>query len=150
VALTGKDSVAKASQQPLLEEEFRMAQRIGHPRGAGPLSLEQYTQLEHVIVSGDGGGFYGVVDEALAREGYSRRVGVSVQYYNLVPVMLQATDLVCALPARLLARYAETLVSFPLPVEVRRYSLYAVWHSRFDKDAGHRWLRNRLEAAAQA
>lgn len=149
VALTGKDSVAKASQQPLLEEEFRMAQRIGHPRGTGPLSLEQYTQLEHVIVSGDGGGFYGFVDEALAKQGYSRRVGVSVQYYSLVPVMLQATDLVCTLPAQFLARYAETLESFPLPVEVRRYSLYAAWHSRFDKDAGHCWLRTMLEAAAR-
>jgi hypothetical protein len=33
---------------------------------------------------------------------------------------------------------------------VRRYNLYATWHSRFDKDSAHCWLRNMLEAAAQA
>ncbi|MGY2221395.1 LysR family transcriptional regulator [Pseudomonas gingeri] len=150
VALTSRDAVAKASQQPLLEEEFRMAQRIGHSRGTHPPSLEEYTQLEHVIVSGDGGGFHGFVDDALSEQGLSRRVGVSVQYYSLVPVMLQATDLVCTLPAQFLARYAETLESFPLPVQVRRYNLYATWHSRFDKDAAHCWLRKMLGAAAQA
>lgn len=149
VALTAKDAVAKASQKLLLEEEFRMAQRIGHPRGTQPLSLDTYTQLEHVIVSGDGGGFYGFVDEILSTLGYSRHVGVSVQYYSLVPVILQATNLVCTLPAQFLARYVETLESFALPIQVRRYSLYASWHSRFDKDAGHCWLRKMLESAAQ-
>ncbi|WP_219268357.1 LysR family transcriptional regulator [Pseudomonas sp. Xaverov 259] len=150
LALTGKDAVDKASQLLLLEEEFRLGQRIGHPRGTGPVTLAAYTQLEHVLVSGDGGGFYGFMDEALARKGLARRVGVSVQYYSLVPLILQTTDLVCTLPAQFLERYAGTLQSSALPLEVQRYNLYAAWHSRFDQDPAHAWLRSMLSQCAAA
>lgn len=148
VALTSKDAVAKASQQLLLEEEFRLGQRIGHPRGKVPVALEEYVQLEHVLVSGEGGGFHGFMDEALARKGLTREVGVSVQYYSLVPLILQSTDLVCTLPAQFLERYTSTLESFALPLDVQRYNLYATWHSRFDNDPAHAWLRGMLDQCA--
>jgi hypothetical protein len=29
-----------------------------------------------------------------------------------------------------------------------RFSLYATWHARFDKDPGHAWLRQQLALCA--
>lgn len=148
VALVSKIVMPNASQEPLLEEEFRMAQRKGHPRGEREATLEEYAALEHVIVSGDGGGFRGFIDDILAAQGLRRRVGVSVQYYSLVPLLLQATDLVCTLPARFLDRYSNVLVSTPLPFETRRFDLFSTWHSRFDSDSSHVWLREQLSLCA--
>jgi DNA-binding transcriptional LysR family regulator len=46
----------------LLTDEFRMAQRRGHPRGAVDVSLDEYCQLDHVMVSQEGR-FHSSVDD---------------------------------------------------------------------------------------
>jgi DNA-binding transcriptional LysR family regulator len=149
VALVSKSAVpSNLPNQPLLEEKFMMAQRKDHPRGSRPPSLKEYARLDHVIVSGDGGGFRGFIDDLLAEEGLTRRVCVSVQHYSVVPLLLQSTDLVCTLPQRFLSRYADTLEAFRLPFETRRFTLHATWHARFDQDPGHAWLRRQLAACA--
>ncbi|RQV70301.1 LysR family transcriptional regulator [Burkholderia cenocepacia] len=144
VALTSRDMVSGASQEALLEDAFMMAQRKDHPRGTQPPSLDEYVRMEHVIVSGQGGGFHSFIDTLLAEQGLTRRVGVSVQFYSIVPLILQSSDLVCTLPARFLDRFPNALTSFPLPFDLRRFSLYSTWHTRFDKDPGHVWLREQL------
>jgi DNA-binding transcriptional LysR family regulator len=142
VALVSKSAVPNnLPNQPLLEERFMMAQRKDHPRGSRPPSMKEYARLDHVIVSGDGGGFRGFIDDILAEKGLTRRVCVSVQHYNVVPLLLQSTDLVCTLPLRFLSRYAGTLDAFRLPFETQRFTLHATWHARFDQDPGHAWLR---------
>jgi hypothetical protein len=52
-------------------------------------------------------------------------------------------------PARFLSRYFSTLTSFALPFDAGRFSLYAVWHARFDNDLGHAWLRRELAGCAE-
>ena len=125
-----------------------MAQRKGHPRGSRPPTIKEYARLEHVIVSGDGGSFRGFIDDILKDKGFTRRVGISVQFYSVVPLILQSTDLVCTLPARFLSRYSGTLLPLRLPFDAGRFSLYATWHARFDKDPGHSWLRQQLAVCA--
>ncbi|VWC44947.1 LysR family regulatory protein [Burkholderia arboris] len=146
LALTSRDAVPGASQELLLEESFRMAQRKKHPRGVEPLSLSDYVKLEHILVSGHGGGFRGFIDDLLAEFGLVRKIGVSVQFYSLVPIILKNSDLVCTLPVRFLDHYKDTLDTFQLPFDANRYSLYATWHARFDQDGGHVWLREQLQS----
>jgi len=150
VALVSKDGLIHGPQQQLFEDEFCMAQRKGHPRGTASPSIQEYAALEHVIVSSSGGGYRGFIDDILEQHNLSRRVSVSTQYYSLVPLILQATDLVCTLPARFLERYSDALVSTSLPFEARRFSLYAIWHERFDKDPSHAWLRKQLMFVVQS
>lgn len=134
--------------RPLLRESYVMAQRKGHPRGLAPPDLAEYSALLHVIVSGDGGHFHGFMDDLLKRQGYQRRVAVSVQQYHLAPLVLEASDCVCVLPRRFLARFADRLDLLPVPLEVDAFSLSAAWHPRHADDAAHRWLRETLFAVA--
>ncbi|WP_338822844.1 LysR substrate-binding domain-containing protein [Bradyrhizobium septentrionale] len=150
IALVSKNALPNGMpHRPLLEERFMMAQRKAHPRGSRRPSLKEYASLEHVIVSGDGGSFRGFVDDILAARGLTRRVGVSVQHYSVVPVILQSTDFVCTLPARFLARYSNVLTAIGLPFDAGHFSLYATWHARFDNDPGHVWLRDLLADCAE-
>jgi DNA-binding transcriptional LysR family regulator len=149
VALVSKRALpSNLPNQPLLEEQFMMAQRKGHPRGTRRPSLKEYALLDHIIVSGDGGGFRGFIDDILAEKALTRRVGVSVQYYSVVPLLLQSTDLISTLPQRFLSRYPDTLLALRLPFDTRPFTLHATWHARFDKEPGHRWLRRQLEICA--
>jgi DNA-binding transcriptional LysR family regulator len=149
IALVSKNAVPNGMpHQPLLDEEFMMAQRKDHPRGSRRPSLKEYVKLSHLIVSGDGGGFHGFVDDILEQQGLNRRVGVSVQYYSVVPLILQATDLVSTLPKKFLMRFSDRLTALPLPFETRRFNLHATWHSRFNNDPGHIWMRQQLARCA--
>jgi len=149
IALVSQAGLPKGlPHQPLLYEKFMMAQRKRHPRGERKPTLRDYARLDHVVVSGDGGGFRSFIDDILQNQGYQRRVVASVQYYGLVPLILETTDLVCTLPARFLSRYADRLVSFELPFDAGRFTLFATWHARFDADPAHRWFREQLLACA--
>src|SRR3546814_20084375 len=90
----------------LFEEHFVVAQRTGHPRGRGPLSLDEFCALDHVLISAEGGGFSGLVDDTLAMMDRRRRVTVSVQTYALAPLVVANSDCLCTLPRRFLAKYA--------------------------------------------
>jgi DNA-binding transcriptional LysR family regulator len=133
----------------LFDIDFLTAQRRGHPRGTGPLSLEEFCQLEHLLVSNEGGSFSGLVDDALARQGRSRNVVVSVQSYALAPIVVAGSDIVCTLPRRMLEPFSNLLHTMAPPVELRNVELAAYWHERSQHDPGHQWLRRQVFAVAR-
>jgi hypothetical protein len=53
------------------------------------------------------------------------------------------------MPAPSLGR-ADWLVSFELPFDAGRFTLFAAWHARFDADPAHRCVREQLLARASA
>ncbi len=132
----------------LFNMDFLTAQRRGHPRGTGPLSLKEFCQLDHLLVSNEGGGFSGLVDDALARQGCSRNVVVSVQSYALAPIIVAGSDIVCTLPRRVLEPLANLLHTVAPPLELRNVELAAYWHERSQHDPGHAWLRQQVFAVA--
>ncbi|WP_394827775.1 LysR family transcriptional regulator [Pendulispora albinea] len=133
----------------LFKEDFVTAQRKGHPRGTGPLTLQEFCTLEHLLVSSRGGGFSGLVDEALERRGCERRVTVSVQSYAMAPLIVANSDLVCTLPRRFLQRFASSIDAVSPPVELEHFEFVAYWHERSHHDPGHRWLRQLVFAVAE-
>lgn len=143
--VTGPDFIGRT----LFDEDFLTAQRKGHPRGTGPLDLDAYCAVEHLLISADGGSFAGVVDEALARQGRARRVTVSLQSYAVAPLILATSDCVCTLPRRFLERFAASLDFFEPPIVLERFKLTALWHPRMQNDPAHSWLREQIFAAAR-
>ena len=133
----------------LFEEQFVVAQRAGHPRGRGPLTLDEFCALDHVLISAEGGGFSGVVDDALAMMNRRRRVTVSVQTYALAPLVVANSDCLCTLPRRFLAKYAAAIEVMEPPFALDALGLTAFWHPRHQDDEGHAWLRGQIFAAAQ-
>lgn len=134
----------------LLDDHFVTAQRVGHPRGKQPLTLDEFCALDHLLISTSGGRFAGMVDEALAALGRSRTVSVSVQSYALAPVILASSDHICTLPYRFLARFAGSLDLFAPPLALSDFSLSAFWHDRTRNDPAHIWLREQLFRVAGA
>jgi DNA-binding transcriptional LysR family regulator len=146
----GNRGMAQSAWQArtLFEDRLQTAQRKGHPRGRAPLDLEAFCAAEHLLVSADGGGFFGQVDAALAIHGRERRVALSVQNYALAPTIVGASDYLCTLPSRFLGRFADKLDLFEPPLELGAAELAAYWHPRVQDDPAHRWLREQLFAAA--
>lgn len=134
---------------PLFTERYVLVGRAGHPKLRRKPTLAQFCALEHVIVSPDGGGFFGVTDEALAAAGVSRRVALSVPHFLYVAAVVARTDLVAMLPARL-AVDNPALQVVDAPVEVPGYEMSMLWHERVHRDPAHRWLRGAIATALGA
>jgi len=132
------------------DDGFRVVWRRDHPRLGQAIDLDAFCAEGHLLVSTRGGGFHGVVDDALGAIGRSRRVVASLPSFLLVSSALQGCDLVAVVPSRLADLERDRLTSAELPVATDGFTLYLSWHPRHRNDPGHRWLRERLLAAPES
>jgi DNA-binding transcriptional LysR family regulator len=127
-------------RRALFTERYVLVGRAGHPRLKRKPTLAQFCALDHVIVSPDCGGFFGVTDEALTAAGATRRVVLSVPHFLFVMTAVACSDMVAMLPERLV-RGASALQVVEPPVEVPGYEMSMLWHERVHRDPAHQWLR---------
>lgn len=146
------DVPARFTSRRLYEEDFVIASRAGHPFAHKP-SLNAFCRAEHLVVSltGDPHGF---VDEALARKKRSRRVVVTVPSFSMRLALIAESDLIAAIPRRLVARSARRMgvvaTEAPLPLLVRSDPVFVIATRAAMLDAGVAWLFGQLEQAARS
>ena len=118
--------------------------RAGHP--IETLTRKKFLEASHALVSYRGG--HRVIEEALERAGLSRRIVLRVPHFTVVPMVLERTDLILTLPARVARVYERSgaFKSLPPPVPIPSAEVAVHWHERFDADSGNRWLREQLIA----
>jgi DNA-binding transcriptional LysR family regulator len=69
-----------------------------------------------------------------------------VPHFTVLPMVLERTDLILTLPARV-ARVFERRGRFkalPPPVPMPPAEVAVHWHERFENDPGNRWLREQV------
>lgn len=111
----------------------------------GRLDLKSYLESPHVTVAPNRD--TGIqLDEILDSMGIPRRIVAAVPHYLSVPALIRGTDLVAHTRRRLLSVFRTTadLVVFPvpLPMKIPDLEFIEIWHERYDRDPGHRWLRD--------
>lgn len=133
-------------QAALFEERFVCVTRRDHPAlKKGKLSLENFCQLAHALITTSGSGL-SPVDEILRQRGLSRRVALRIPHFLAAPLVVAQTELVLTLPARV----AEMMASrFPLqisppPLPLRPFVISLVWHQRSQQDPAQIWLRDQF------
>jgi len=129
-------------RQPLFRDPYLCLMRADHP--ISTLTKKRFLEASHVLVTYRGG--HRVVEEALVRAGLGPRIVLRVPHFTVVPMVLERTDLILTLPARV-ARVFErrgTLKALPPPVPIAAADVAVHWHERSDADAGNRWLREQL------
>src|SRR5499426_1517814 len=108
------------------------------------LTRKTFLNASHVLVSYRGG--HRVIEEAFERAGISRRVALRVPHFTVVPMVLERTDLILTLPARVARVYERRgrFKALPPPVPIPQAEVGVHWHERFEADAGNRWLREQV------
>ncbi|GAB3484692.1 LysR family transcriptional regulator [Azotobacter salinestris] len=137
---TSEEAPSGLHRRALFTERYVLVSRAGHPRLKRRPTLAQFCELEHLMVSPDGGGFRGITDKALAEVGLTRRVVLSVPHFLFVMSVLASTDLVAMLPSRLVRNTSALQVVEP-PVDVPGFEMAMFWHERSHGDPAHQWLR---------
>jgi DNA-binding transcriptional LysR family regulator len=136
-------------QHRLFHGDYVCVMRQGHAFSSGALSLDRFCSARHLLVSFSGRAF-GFVDEALALQGRTRRVVLTVNQFFTAGKVVANSDLLTVLPRHFInvTGFADQLVQRELPFAVPSIQVDALWHHRQDASSAQAWLRAKVLALA--
>ena len=107
------------------------------------IGLDDFLAYPHALIS-ILGGRTGVVDDALAERGLSRRISLWIPYFATAATIIANSELILTLPSRGAAALAANggLHRFALPIPVPSFDYRLIWHERSQADPAHKWLRD--------
>ncbi len=139
--------------EPLLDEDWVCVMRPDHPLAGAPLTLDAYTNAEHLLVS-PRGDLRGWVDDILAERGRTRHIAVTMPTFGPAPLILETTDLILACPKRVGRVFAErigmAMTRCPVEAPPGMRSIDMIWHARLGNHPAQIWLRDLLRDVAAA
>lgn len=129
-------------QTRLLRHRYVCMFRRNHPVARAPMTLAQFSALDHVGVHSANTG-HADIDALMDRAGVRRRMRLRVPHFVAVGPILQSTDLIATVPERFSERIADAfgLVSTPHPVRLPDIAINLFWHAKFNRDPANLWLR---------
>jgi DNA-binding transcriptional LysR family regulator len=125
----------------LFDERYVLIGRRNHPRLRKRITVAEFAELEHVIVSLRGGDFSTPVDTTLAALGYKRKVVLSAASFLFVPEIVAHSDFVALVPERLVRDRADALKIMDTPFPVEGFGVDLVWHERGHGHSALQWVR---------
>ena len=139
-----RDTHKNLISKELFFQDFVCICRKGHAYAKPQLSLTNYTEMEHILISPDKGGFKGLVDAKLKTLGLRRRVAVSTPHFFTGCQFVANSNYFLTLP-RYIATRALTFLDlkvYELPFELEGFSTSIHWHRRHDDDSENKAIRN--------
>lgn len=138
--------------QALFEDQQICLMRKGHPLSQGKMSLKDYANARHGLLSitGKGGGR---IDDVLKSFGFERKIALRVSHYLTISEVLSPTDLLMTVPQVLANKIMTDQLcqrSLPKELQLPSFTVSQIWHERFEKDPAHQWLRRLIKATCQA
>lgn len=144
------ETPSRIQQQALFHDVFVTIVRHDHPVIVDALSLEQYIEMEHVLIS-PSGVEYGIIDQWLSEHKLSRNIVLLVPHFLSAPLIIAQTDMALTLPYRVAEKFVQMapLKLLHTPIALPSYQMSMTWHPLYEKDPAHQWLRNLIIGVGQ-
>ncbi|HEX5373802.1 MAG TPA: LysR family transcriptional regulator [Aquabacterium sp.] len=142
---------ARVHGEPLAQERLAVILRQGHPALQHGLSVSDYFQASHVMVTlrPDQDDPLQAVWDALGLG--TRRVTLRCQHYFAAAKVVAHSDALLTLPHTYAEQLAQTLplTVCELPVPVPPIAIWMYWHADREGDPVHRWMRESVAQGAR-
>lgn len=129
----------------LFSDRFLGLAARSHPVHSKVLDVPGFCRLPHITIEPLGTQIYNVqIDAALEPYGTRRKVQMIKPSFLTLPFVLEVTDMVASVPARLARRMMRMadVEPFDLPLDLPTFDVRLLWHPRTDNSPAHAWLRN--------
>ena len=146
--LTPHTTPDELHSRALYDERYVCMMRASHPAAGQPLTLDRFCTLEQVLVSYEGESFHGVTDDALAKIGRTRHVGLSVSSFLVLPEVLAISEMLAVVPERM-AENQVGMVVCDAPLAIPGFTKSMAWHGRTHRNPAQVWLRGLLLETSQ-
>jgi DNA-binding transcriptional LysR family regulator len=124
----------------MFHERYVCLLAANHPRIGESITLNQYLEEHHVVVSAVTG--HHVVEDRLRDAGLERKVRLRVPHFSVLPEVVSSSDLLVTLPERVArmfaSRSATRIVELPFPVPTIEVSLQ--WNDHDSDILAQRWF----------
>jgi DNA-binding transcriptional LysR family regulator len=131
--------------QRLYSDSYVCIARSSHPRLTSLQSLAGFAGERHVTISASASGhaMHEVVAHVLEQNVPTERIALRVPSFPAIAAVVMQTETLGMMPSRLAMAIAGKLdlAVFPPPFPVPQVEIGQFWHERFQRDAGHRWMR---------
>lgn len=145
--LTGGQGAANSAirHERLYSGHYVCVMRQNHPLAASKLTVDDYCNAKHLLVSFSGRA-HGLVDEALSQIGRERRILLTVNQFFTGGRVVANSDLLTVLPRHLISAtgMTEALTWKELPFSMPDVHIDMLWHERDSRNPAHQWLRQNL------
>ena len=128
-------------QQRLYSDQFVCLLRADHPNASTRLTIEQFTNMRHAVISAAGTGHEAAIASAVAK--HRLRISLTLPHFMALPLLLSQTDYVVIVPRRLalaLAGY-DNLRIIESPIKIPSFEIKQLWHERYHHDPANQWMR---------
>ncbi|KEF31028.1 Transcriptional regulator, LysR family [Marinobacter nitratireducens] len=136
---------SQTSHELLRQDRLVVLARKDHPLVAHGLSMENYLEAKHVLVSSRTEG-PGIEDFELSRLGAHRNIRLRCQHYFAACRVVEETDLLLTMPetyARLIAERSNISIMDP-PADLPSIDVHLYWHKAYEKEPALIWFRQQL------
>jgi DNA-binding transcriptional LysR family regulator len=129
-------------QQRLFKDRFVCAVRANHPRIADSLSLDQFIEESHVVLTTPGSGME-LVEKALETNRIRRKIRLRIPGCFGIASVITGGDCLSIVPEKLgrLIASAGRIKLLPPPIALPPYYVVQHWHERYTHDPASKWLR---------
>lgn len=137
-------------QRKLIDDEIGIICRADAEVTPETIDQDYFLKARHVALATDRPYYQTLADQALARQGLERKVGVWTTNFTAIPLIVAQSDMIAFFPmtiARMYQKFADIKV-LPNPVEVGKYNISMAWHPRIHEDPAYKWLRAQIITAA--
>jgi len=129
-------------QQRLFKDRFVCAVRANHPRIGDNLTLDQFQEESHLVLTTPGSGME-VVEKALETNRIRRKVRLRLPGCFGIASVITHGDCLAIVPEQLGKLIASTgrVKLMPPPFALPPYYVVQHWHERYTQDPASKWLR---------
>ncbi|MBC8950357.1 MULTISPECIES: LysR family transcriptional regulator [Xenorhabdus] len=127
----------------MAEDQLAVAFRNTHPKTDSDMTINDYTEGRHILISG-GGDKDSFVDQMLAKMNLNRHIYATVPFFQAAIELLLKTDTMLTIPLHIAADFAQNydLQIRRLPIDIKAQQYYLLWHAKHHQDPEHRWFRD--------
>lgn len=145
-------TTAHYRSEKLLEDPFVVISRKNHPALRRGLSIELFQSVEHIALTWSRDFGTTPFAQRLAQTGIRRNVKFAVPSAATLPAVVANEDLVGVVSMKMARAFSNchAIDIHALPDNLPPMPVYMVWHESFDRDEGHKWLRDTMKKVCAA
>lgn len=133
-------------QSRLFTQSYVCIFRKGHVLDKGTISLEDFSESDHVSVISLGTGHDQIdnqIDNQIKRTCKRRKIRLTVPHFVALGYILSTTNMIATAPKYLAEQMLEPfgLKYAPHPVPHSEFPINVFWHEKYNQDPANRWLR---------
>jgi len=140
-------------ERTVAKESYVCVTQSNHPTIKKKLTLDDFRQAAHVIVSAHGmGHIHEQIEKQLLDICPPENIRVVSHHFLSTILLVEQTNLIATLPSRAAKVLSERLDIQILepPVDIPSFDIKTYWHERFHQDAANQWLRNLISSIFDA